>query len=64
MDIITVQAPQPPTPQPFFVPERQTAKDTVKEKKLQHSKVIFSLYSFDSPLFYVRVQNWRDLLTR
>lgn len=45
VDIITVQAPQPPTPQPYFVPERRTAKETVKEKKLQHSKVIFTLHS-------------------
>ena len=30
-DIITVQAPQPPAPQPYLVPVSRTEKSTVKD---------------------------------
>lgn len=32
VDIITVQAPQPPVPQPYFVPVRWTERTTDKEE--------------------------------
>lgn len=32
LDNITVQAPQPPTPQPYLIPVRRTAEASVKEK--------------------------------
>lgn len=33
LDTMTVQAPQPPLPQPYLVPVRWTGKKQVKEKK-------------------------------
>lgn len=48
LDTMTVQAPQPPPPQPYFVPVRWTGRKGVKEKRAQAPSLLVLFFPLDA----------------